>query len=72
MATKRYFIGRQGPFTYDDESIYRTTDHAGDTKEAFTTEGQMRVGEEPTDPEHVPRYVDFLQLRNKAYFFSSF
>ena len=76
MAIKRYFIGRQGPFNYDDESTYRTTDHAGDTKEAFVTEGQMRVGEPATDPEHVVPLGDLVitiqKIRNKAYFFSSF
>lgn len=72
MATKKYYTASEGPITWDSTQVYRRGDWAGQFLEAFITDGQCRIGGEPTHDEHVPRWRDIKSLRNKAYFFSSF
>jgi hypothetical protein len=48
MATKEVTIGSVGPYLYDD----------ADGFDAVKTDGQLNVGEAPTDPNHVVRLQD--------------
>ena len=59
MAEKYFYAGSMGPFIYDDTDQYRSTSYVpGEYREAFITDGQIRIGEAPTHDEHVVRLQD--------------
>jgi hypothetical protein len=76
MAFKQFYAGSDGPLIYNDATQYYSGNLAGIYHHALVTEGQIYVLGIPTLPYHMIRKTDQdtlkEQLRNKAYFFSSF
>jgi len=59
MAKKFFYAGSMGPYIYDDTDQYRSTSYVpGEYREAFITDGQVRIGEAPSHDEHVVRLQD--------------
>ena len=60
MAKKKYYIGSTGPFLYDDAKAIDDPDgdFAGENNRALVTDGQLIVGQAPTDSDEVVRLGD--------------
>ena len=58
MTKQKYFMGSQGPFTYDDTDLLNDPDIGTVAKEALITQGQIRVLGSPISPYHVARKLD--------------
>jgi hypothetical protein len=59
MARRRFWIGSTGPFAYDDETAVPDKTGAVSSNQAgIVCTGQLRVGLEPSETEHVLRYGD--------------
>lgn len=72
MADKEFFVGSFGPYIFDDTDVVtsRSGTFDGETREAFMTEGQMWVGEDPSYVYHVARYQNLLNLEAEAFYLS--
>lgn len=60
MAERKVYIGSVGPFLYDDAELVDDPDGdwAGETQEAFITDGQGKVGTTPSEDHHIVRLED--------------
>lgn len=60
MATKKVYAASSGPYLYVDSDLVNDPD--GDFSEAYRnavmTDGQLWVGESPSDDHHVMRLMD--------------
>lgn len=62
MAEKKLYLGSVGPFLYEDDEAIDDADgeFSGQLRRALATNGQLYIGEEPSDDYDVARYVDLL------------
>lgn len=63
MATKKYWLGSNGPFLYDNTK----TDQAGRAHVGFHTEGTAIVDTAPATDTQVVRLVDLNLVQDEAY-----
>ena len=71
MAERKFYIGSLGPFLYDDDAeiLDPDGDFAGSYHDAVVTNGQLRIGTNPSISTHVIRLSDLhghlLALRSQ-------
>jgi len=68
LAKQKYYLGSQGPFTYEDTDLLVDPDIGTVAREAIVTQGQMRVLGTPVSPYHVARKqeVDAVSMPSVA------
>jgi len=64
MADKKIYFGTVGPFLFDDADLINDADgdFAGEDYHAVVTDGQILVETAPTNPSHIVRLQDLVNL----------